>query len=168
VLAIKSAPDPAVPVVELAAGKGGVLIKPSRRLTRDGVYNAVVASGEGTDTAAPVRALAVDASPESPTYFYGRFGPVPRFFTSPFLATFSQAQGAASAMLLRNLGLPYNVDLSAVPNPALEPFDPVRTRFSDRDAEETHVLETLTVPLVPGAALTATTREQTVVLIGGA
>jgi hypothetical protein len=59
------------------------------------------------------------------------------------------------------------VDLSTVPNPALEPDDPVRVRHGDRDAPETHVLESVTVPLVQGAPVTAATREQTVILIGG-
>lgn len=168
VLVIRSVPNPAKPVVELSAGRGGVLLNLSRQISREGVYNAVVASGEATDTAAPVRAVAIDNNSDSPTYFFGRFGPVPRFFTSSFIATTVQAQVAANAMLTKNLGLPYNVDLSAVPNPALEPFDPVEIRHGDRDGPELHVLETLTVPLVQDATLTATTREQTVVLIGDA
>jgi hypothetical protein len=48
----------------------------------------------------------------------------------------------------------------------LEPLDPVLVRYSNRDAAETHVIEQLTVPLVASAAMTATTREQTLIAIG--
>lgn len=165
-LSIRAVPDPASPVVEVMSGRGGVLLSLSRRLTRERVYNAVVATGEATDTAAPVRGVAYDNNVNSPTYFFGRFGPVPRFYTSSLLATDAQATAAATAMLRRELGLPYVADFTATPNPALEPWDAVRTRARDDQGAETHVLETLTIPLVQSGALSATTREQTVVLIG--
>lgn len=166
VLVIRTRPDSTVPVWDVDAGPGGVLVSMSRQLTREGVYNAVVASGEATDYGDPVRAVAYDNNVLSPTFFLGRFGPVPKFYTSAFLTTPSQAAAAAEAELRRSLGLPYDVDLTAVPNPALEPHDPVRVRFSDRYAVETHVLDALTIPLTPGAVMSASTREQTVILIG--
>lgn len=165
-LVITDAPAVSDPVWDVQAGAGGVLVSMSRSLSRAGVYNAVVAVGEAADSATPVRGVAIDSSPTSPTYYYGRFGPVPRFYNSPFLTTDAQAEAAATAELSRQLGLPYNVDFSAVPNPALEPYDPVRIRASAGSGAETHVLETVTVPLVADAVMTATTREQTAVLIG--
>jgi Domain of unknown function (DUF5047) len=167
-LAITAVPDPGAPVAEITAGRGGTLLELSRRLSREGVYNAVVAAGEGADTQTPARGVAVDNSRSSPTYFYGRFGPVPRFYTSPFLANDVQAYNAAEAILRRGLGLPYSLDLSTLPNPAFEPWDPVRVRPGVRDRAETHVLERLSIPLVAQAALTADCREQTVVLVGSA
>ena len=167
-LVIKTAPDPGSPVWDVNAGAGGVLLGMSRTLSREGVYNAVVAQGEATDYELPVRAVAADLNPLSPTYFHGRFGPVPMFYTSSFLATVAQAQNTADEMLRRRLGLPYTVDLSAVPNPALEPYDPIRVRYSTRQAPETHIVDTLTIPLTAGAAMTGTTREQTVVMLGTA
>jgi len=168
VLAIKAVPDPTTPVWEVAAGAGGVLLEAPRRLSRRGVYNAVVASGEGTDTADPARGVAIDNNPASPTYFYGRFGPVPRFYSSPVLSTNTQAASAAESILRRAVGLPYSIDLTAVPNPALEPWDPVRTRANPSEGSEVHVMETLRIPLTNRAAMAGTTREQTVVLIGSA
>lgn len=167
-LTIKSVPPATSPVIDIVSGAGGALKSMSRKLTRDGVYNAVVASGEATDTRAPVRGVAVDNNPNSPTYFSGPFGPVPRFYTSQFLATDGQASAAAEALLRRNLGLPYSVDFTAVPNPALEPWDPVRLRPRDDQGIETHVLESLTIPLVQSGQFSAKTREQTLVLIGSA
>jgi hypothetical protein len=165
-LVIKNIPDPDAPAVEVGAGAGGVLLELSRKLSREGVYNAVVATGEGADTATPARGVAVDSNPSSPTYIHGRFGPVPRFYTSSFLASDDQAFNAASALLRRNLGLPYSVDFSAVPNPALEPWDAVKVRPDYNGGPETHVIESLTIPLTQDAPLTVTTREQTLVLIG--
>lgn len=164
VLVIRTPPSPGSPVWEINHGEGGVLVSLSRRLTREGVYNAVVATSEGADTATPVRAVAVDGDPASPTYWGGPFGRVPRFFSSPLITTQGQAATAATNMLIRQLGLPYAVDFTAVPNPALEPHDPIRVRYPGRS--EVHVIDRLTIPLTAGAALTASTREQTNVLIG--
>lgn len=167
ILVITNPPSTTAVVWDVNAGAGGVLVAAARSLTRERVYNAVVAIGESVaaDTA-PVRAVAVDANPASPTYYYGRFGPVPRFYSSPFITDLPQAQSAAASLLQAQLGLPYNVDFSAIPNPALEPYDPVSVRYGPNVPTETHVLESVTIPLVPTEPLTATTREQTVVLIG--
>lgn len=165
ILVIKSVPSPTEPVADIMSGPGGVLIELSRSLTRERVYNAVVASGEAADTADPVHHVAIDANPKSPTYFHGRFGPVPKFFRSQFL-TAGTVAAAAEAMLRRELGLPYNINFRAVANPALEPWDPVAIRPGIGQGRETHVLERLTIPLMPRAAMTAQTREQTVVLVG--
>jgi hypothetical protein len=125
VLVIRTPPQPGRPVWTVSRGKGGVLVSVSRSLSRTGVYNGVVATGEALDTAPPVRGMAVDADPISPTEWGGPFGKVPREYSSPLLKTTLQAQLAAATILRRSLGLPYNVDLTAVPNPALEPDDPV-------------------------------------------
>jgi hypothetical protein len=167
VLVIKDPPDPGAPVYEVNAGAGGVLIKLDQDLSRDGVYNGVVASGEAADTVAPARAVVVDTNPSSPTVWGGRFGKVPRFYSSPLLTTNAQCASAAASILRQSIGLPYSVEFAAVPNPALEPYDPVRVRYTGR-AARTHVLEKLTIPLVASEPLTAQTREQTLVILGEA
>lgn len=166
ILVITNPPSATDPVWDVTAGTDGVLVSAHRRITREGVYNAVVASGEAADTATPARAVAFDNLPTSPTYFYGRFGPVPRFYTSPFLLTDAQALTAAQSLLQQQLGLPYNVEFASSPNPALEPYDPVRVSFAASAGTEIHVIDRLTVPLTEADPLTATTREQTTVLIG--
>lgn len=166
VLVVRTPPSPTAPVWDVNHGEGGVLVQLGRRLTREGVYNAVVAVGEGADTAMPVRSVAVDLNPNSPTYWHGPFGKVPRFYSSPFITSESQAASAASSLLRQHLGLPYAVDFTAVPNPALEPYDAVRVTYPGRT--EVHVLDRLTIPLTAAAPLTASTREQTTTLIGGA
>lgn len=158
-LQVKTAPDPTVPVFDVNAGHDGVLIRLRRTLDRDGVYNAVVALGESPSGDEPVRAVARDLDPTSPTRWGGPFGKVPRFFYSAFMRTVQQASDAAVAMLQRSVGLPYNVDFTAVPNPALEPLDPIL--ITHQDKSELHVIETLTVPLQVGDPMTGTTRQQT-------
>lgn len=158
ILQVRTAPNPTVPVFNVNAGPGGVLVSMSRSLSREGAYNGVVAVGEAPDDKPPARAVAVDTSPASPSWWHGTYGKVPRFYSSPFILTNAQAASAASEMLLRTLGLPYNVDFSTVPNPALEPLDPVRIDY--RGGSEVHVIDKLTVPLTPEGAMQANTRQQ--------
>lgn len=166
ILVIRTPLGPSDAVWDVDAGSNGVLVKLSRKLTRAGVYNAVVATGEATGTDEPVRAVAYNNDPASPTYYRGPFGPVPRFYSSQFLLTNTQCVDAAASLLAKSIGLPYNVDFSAVPNPALEPLDPIRIRYDADGVIEAHVLQKITVPLVPSGVQSASTREQTVVLIG--
>lgn len=171
-LMIKSPPDASAPIYDVDAGVNGVLAAMSRDLSREGVYNGVVAFGEAADTEPPVRALVVDDNPESPTYWEGAFGKVPRFYSSPFITTLAQAESAARAILTQSLGVPYNVQFGTVPNPALEPLDVVRVIYPRRSRSlnmraETHIVDTLTVPLGPAGLMTATTREQLLAPAGG-
>lgn len=166
ILVILDPPDPTAFVYEVNHGHNGVLVDVSRDLTREGVFNAVVVLGEATDTETPARGVAIDADPTSPTYFYGRFGPVPRFYSSPFITTDAQAQTAAEAILQRELGLPYSISLTAIVNPALEPYDSIRVRYSNVDGAELHVIQDLEVPLIADATMSIGTREQTTTLIG--
>lgn len=163
-LVIEDPADTADPVATLNAGSGGVLISAGRRVTRQGVYNGVVARGEAADTEPPVQAVAVDTSPTSPTRWGGPFGKVPRFYSSPLLTSAASAQSAATTLLRQYLGMPYSVDFAAVPDAALEPGDPIRIRTAD-GITETHVIDRLTIPLTT-AAMSGATREQTTVLIG--
>jgi hypothetical protein len=171
-LVVKTAPDPTVPVFDVTCGQNGltpgVLVGMGRELTSEGIYNAVVADGEGADDQPPVRGVAIDNNPNSPTYYHGRFGPVPRFFSSQFLATDGQAFAAAAELLRQSTGLTYSVALELSPNPALEPDDPVNVRSAPHEPSELHIIDVLTIPLTDDAVMTAQTRKQTVTLIGGA
>ncbi|GAB3817486.1 DUF5047 domain-containing protein [Kribbella italica] len=147
------------------AGSNGVLVKMSRAITREGIYNVVVATGEGTDTTPPLYAAVADRNPNSPTRYGGPFGPVPRFYASPFITTYGQAVSAASVLLRKSLGLPYQVELEAVPNPALEPDDVIRVRYPSRLRSlslrsEAHIIDTITIPLVEGVPVSLKTRKQ--------
>jgi hypothetical protein len=159
ILVVHDWPDPGQPVWDVNSGEGGVLITQARNLSREGMFNAVVATGEGADTDTPPRAVVVDNDPRSPTYWRGRFGKVPRFYSSPFITNADQARSAGETMLRARIGLPYAIDYTAIVNPALEVLDTVRV-INPRDSA-LHVNESLTIPLTADAPMTGTTRDQT-------
>lgn len=165
VLVVRTPPDSNQPVWRVNTGEGGVLIGIARTRNRDGVYNAVVALGESTNDVPPVRGIAFDNNRTSPTYFFGSFGKVPRYFSSSFMTTQAQVDNAASSLLQQSIGLPQSVNFTAVPNPALEPLDPI-TVF-DSESESIHIVETLNIGLESDDIMTATTRRQITFSIGG-
>lgn len=161
-LRVESAPSPTVSAVafDVNYGRSGVLVSMGRTRSRDGVFNAVVATGESPGDQAAVRAVARDLNTNSPTYWYGSFGKVPKPYNSPLISTVEQAATAAQAILAHNLGLPYSVDFSMVPNPALEPLDVVSVSYRPSARVELHVLEQIVIPLTVEGAMTAGTRER--------
>jgi hypothetical protein len=158
----ETAPDPSAPTWRVAAGKGGTQVEVSRELTRIGRPNAIVAIGEGSD-GVPVRAVAIDANPLSPTYFGGRYGKVPERFATPLLHEAEQAATAAAQLLRRRIGLAYSIQYSAVPDPARRPYDPGEVTYQDGNAE-LHILQAVTIPF-RGRPMTGTTREQTLLKV---
>lgn len=165
ILRFETIPDENSPIWTVGAGSGGVMVRSNRSISRDGVYNAVVVTGEGPDELMPVRAVAYDAQPSSPTMFGGPFGRVPRFYSSTFITTTEQAQTAAISLLRQSLGTSYDVGLSAVPNPALKPYDPIKVIYNDYN-RETHIIERVTIPLDVDAAMSASTRQSILVAVG--
>lgn len=140
----------ATPVWTIAAGEGGVYVAASRGMSVDGVFNGVLARGENTETdTAPVSALVVDTDPGSPTYWSGPFGHRPTFHSSATLLTEAQCTSAAT-LLLRSAQAPNaSADISALPNPALEPGDVIRVVYPD-GTKELHQVQAFTVPLEVG------------------
>lgn len=165
VLRIESAPAEDDPVWQVKAGRGGALIGASRRISRHGIANAVIVVGQGADDQPAVRATAFDNNPQSPTYFHGDFGQVPRKVESPLLSNVDRALESAIAILRRSLGAPYQVSFTAFCNPTVRPFDPVRVVYRDGN-REMHVLQRVKIPLTPGQVMTGTTRHKILAAIG--
>lgn len=145
------------PVWWVDAGESGVLLDISAESTREGVYNAVVASGEASGDIAPVVATVTDNDPASPTYWLGPFGQKPRFYVSPFITTTAQATSAATSLLNRVRGLSRQLRLSMLTNPALEAGDVIRIRFPD-GSTEAHLIDSVDVPLDAESASSLSTR----------
>lgn len=123
---IADAPDLSrlVPKFRIAGGPGGVLLEESRSDTRDGVYNAVVATAQSSDDKVPpVWAWARDASPSSPTYYYGPYGPKPMFFSSQFFTSTFQCQTYAKRKLVEALAPNKTLSVGTLPVPFLEAGD---------------------------------------------
>jgi hypothetical protein len=114
--------DGADPLVwALCDGEGGTVVHVPSGGSRDGVYNAVRASGEQDGDFAPVSAIAY--TPSGPRAWNGPYGNVPYFYSSPLLTTNDQAAHAARTRLaaLSNAAAP--VEISAAPDPRLQPGD---------------------------------------------
>ena len=158
-----SAPEPTLggdPTVTIAEGDGGILVSSGLRWSRDGVYNAVIATGDGSDGTAPAYGLARDLDPASPTYYFGAFGRKPRFYASELLLTDDQATAAAAGILQRSLGVPRSVRWTSVPDPTLRPSQVIRVQRSTLGINENHIIETLDIPLAPTEQMAGTTRTQ--------
>ena len=134
------------PAWTIAAGEGGAYVKADRTMTADGVYNGVLARGESTETATgPVSALVVDDDPGSPTYWSGPYGHRPAFYTSSTLTTTLACTAAATLKLKSSKAPNSSANITALPNPALEPGDVVRVVYPDGTAE-LHQVAAFTVP----------------------
>lgn len=161
---VKTPPDPmSQPVFLINAGANGVLVEANRSISRDGVYNGVVARGEPVGELPPVQAVVVDINAKSPTLWGGPFGKVPRFFSSSFMTTASQCLAAAQGLLTGSTGLPYSVSLGLVPNPALEAYDVLQVQYDD-NTFETHIADTLTYPLHVDSEMQISTRKQSLTI----
>jgi hypothetical protein len=153
ILVIKSVPSTATPVWTANAGPNGVLVSAQRGLTRKDVYNAVVCIGEGLDDLGPVMSVARDTDPNSVTFWGGPFGKLPYRLVSQTFTNAAQCQAAALAKLALLRGLPMQVDFTQIPNPALEPLDPVTLvypvdlRTQPNRKIENHVLQAVTIGL---------------------
>jgi hypothetical protein len=151
------------PVMDITEGENGVLVTASRRWTREGTFNRVIATGENTGEAAPARGIATDENSLSPTYYYGPFGKVPRFYVSPFITTDAQAESAALSLLNKELGTTEQVQFGSLVLPHLEPGDVVRvTRARAGIVEEDHILDSVTIPLSATGSMTGQTRARQV------
>lgn len=146
--------DPSV--WEVRSGRGGILVAKKEKLTREKVFNKVVAFGQRSDGTPPVRAAVADTDPTSPTFYGGAFGRKPRFYTSPLLTTTQQCIDAATALLARVQGMQASVELQAIVNPALDAGDVITVR--DAGKVQQHIIDRLTIPLKLGQAQQLTTR----------
>lgn len=154
------------------ASEDDVLLTHGEEFSDEGVYNAVVASGQTTDPDVKPfpPGIAQDLDPLSLTYYYrpitqGGFGPRPRFYVSEFITSTSQAQIAAQGMLAPYLGLKQSVDFTQLHDPSLEVGDVgiVHTLKGDRIV----LLDQLAYNL-NGAPLTGVTRTTATTLVGDA
>ena len=164
---IETPPDPNNIVWNVRSGRRGALVNAQRGFKRKGIYNAVVVEGEGADDRTPVRAVVVDDDPNSPTRFGGPIGKVPLRLETPLVTTQPQATNAATVLLRRAIGAPYNVQFDSIVNPSLRPFEAIRITYNDGN-RDVHLIDSVTIPLDEDAAMTAQTREQAVLVTGSA
>lgn len=148
-------------VLSITDGTGGTIRAVTGTSTRDGVSNAVVARGAGSD-GAQIQGVAYDYS-GSATSYGGPFNPlpVPFFYFSPLLTTLEQCTTSANTILqrrLRNAGRQFEVEM--VPNPALQLGDVV-TLSSEALALDAALcsIEALSLPYLTDTEMVLTVRE---------
>lgn len=148
-----------VPAWQIVEGNNGVLLRIARGWTREGTYNRVIATGENLgDGVAPVRGVATDDDPNSPTYYSGPYGRVPMFYTSEFLTTNTQCANAASSILQRQLGTTQTVSFGSLVNPKLKPGDLVTVTRQRARIDEQNIVDSLTIPLGADQSMAGQTR----------
>jgi hypothetical protein len=128
---LRPVPDPnAQPVVwKFLDGQGGLLLSADRKISDSKSVNYVIATGENTGAKTPLKAVAVDDDPNSPTYWQGDFGISVGYEPGRRrLTTQAETQLAANTYLNWFVGGEETLTVGVVPNPALDAGDVVAVR----------------------------------------
>lgn len=142
-------PDPATDPEVLALVEGRApMIEIQRAFDPSKRYTAVVVRGEGTGVPAPVYAVV-----QLPDVDF-----VPYFLTSSFILTPQQAQDAGAAQLLRVARSEEAVQVTMVPNPALDAGDIVRVERAASGVTGAFAVTALEIPLSAANAMSVTMR----------
>lgn len=155
------------PVWSVRAGQGGVLVGAASSSSRARVYNGIIVRGESPSSdVAPVTGSAYDTAVGSATRWgdpaAGYFGMVPYKMYLPTVTTVDQAVAVARANLAKHTGAAATLDVSAVPNAALEALDVVEVipdATNPAGSVRRHVVDSFTVPLAAGGSFTMSTRD---------
>lgn len=160
-LIVRDVPDPTSQPVdwEMFEGAGS----PITSLTREygdslGGANAVVVTGETTSGADPVRAIAYDLDPASPTYYYGGYDSRPVWITSPLVDTEAQAQAMADAAGRELFGATEQITITCVPNHAVDEADLIHARRERSGFDDVIVADSVRLPLGPDGDMAITGR----------
>lgn len=138
-------------------GSEAMLLAASRRITAEGVYNAVVVTGEGTSDT-QYRATALDDDPASPTYVYGPFGLVPTFRSSPLINSQASADAYAAATLNSIKGTTESISWGQIVDPSLDAGDTVTIVNTAGQIARTLVIDKLSIPLSVSESMGAIAR----------
>lgn len=157
---LTAVPDPSEqsPVEVYTEGEEAMVLQVNRRLSTDQTFNGVVVTGEGTNVRPPVRAVAFDEDPSSPTYRYGAFGERPTFISSPVVTSAAEAGVVAVAELAKLKGAEENVDWSQIADPSLDAGDVIEVQNTGTRLSRVMVLDKVRVPLQASGAMQATAR----------
>lgn len=140
-----------------------VLLRVRRQDTTDDTYNGVVYIVESSWLLVPYRIEVWDLDPNSPTYRYGSFGEVPKIVSQSAITDTNAATTAAAALLAKGLGLAQNVTWESIVDPSLDVNDVVLVENVGTKTERVLIVDQLTIPLSPSAALSAQARTVRVV-----
>ena len=148
---------PPTPVLTLSDGDGGTLAGFEEVVSREGVYNSITLEVQRTGGGPPMRTIARDMDPSSPTYWGGKFGKRNRRLSvqTPYTAT--EARRVASRILRQSLALARSWRFSTPHFPLLDPGDVIAVKY--RNSIYAHVIETISYPLAAIDQTTFSSRE---------
>lgn len=147
-----------VPSARYSEGPGGVLLETGRNFDRTTVTNKVIVSGENSNSNIIPRGEAFDNNPNSPTYYYGRFGKKPLFTSNDFCGTDEMCRNMAAGILARSRGAPDSIQFSSIVDPARSPSETVIVERGRLGLRERHVLDSVDIPLTAEGAMSCSTR----------
>lgn len=156
-------PDKTKVVWTVDAGPKGSMVEVTPAVDRANVYNSVVAICQTADGTDGIQATALDSDPTSATFYGGRFGKKPRFYSSATLAgsspaaTLTKCQVAAANLLARYKGAGWTIAVSTLVNPALDAGDVIQVNLPDGRIQY-HVIDQVVVPLDVSTVQTIQTR----------
>lgn len=113
-------PDPTSrPQLRLSDGDEGTVVGVAASVSRDKIYNRVVARGqESSDEGSPSFQAVADQL-TGPMRVDGPYGVVPRFFSSPLITSVAQAKSTAEAMLADAVRKKVKVPVQHAPDPRI-------------------------------------------------
>ncbi len=144
---------------ERSFNEGEVLTSAGKEWTRDAIANKILVTGDSGSLTTPVTGEALDNNPNSPTYYFGKFGKVPFFYSSQFLTTNIQATDAASGILSTKIGLDQQIDFGSLIDPRARALDIIGIKRDRIGIDEVHVLDAVSIPLIGDGTMTGNTRK---------
>lgn len=146
-----------LPVWYVRTGDGANIVEINEALSRERVFNRVVASGQRTDSVPPVTGTATNTDVTTPTYYGGPFGRKTKRVTSPTLTTTAQANAMAAATLERVRGVSFDASLSTLVHPGIRANDVIQVADVLLGTAP-HILDRVEIPLSPSDLLSLSTR----------
>lgn len=144
------------PVQQFVDGQTGLMSQANTTITRDGAANSVVIVAERMDGTEPVRRIARDISPGSPTFFGGKFGRVSQVHKIQTPLTVAQADTLAQTQLAAVTALTEQWTSDVVPDYSIEPGDTVRLGYRGYSADQ--IIDSIVYPLMAGNTMSIGSR----------
>ena len=155
-------PNPLTAAVSMTyiEGVGNTAVHLTRHISRTNAPNYIIRDGQGSGIAVPVRGVAQDSNPTSPTYTGGAYGFQVDYQSSSLYVDQPTAQAAADADLLLALGTIESIDVQSVPKPDTDVDDVVEvTRARSGLTAELYVVDSFTIGFGTAGVLDFTARQ---------
>jgi hypothetical protein len=153
----KANPAPDFDYIE---GKGCTMTTFASRFTDDPGYNGVILEGASVgDDKPPVRAVAWDDEPTSPTYRKGPYGEVPTFIQDENITKQEDADNAVKSLLQAQLGFSQQVTITCWPNPALHSGSIIKVERKRSGATGLYTIDSHTIPMQASETATIVARK---------